>query len=374
MKEEIITDSELSKVQKNDDNELADRAESEDRNAPEPENKAEDTKKAESEGKPDGVAIPESRIHSEDVKMAESEGDSDGTAASESRIDSEDIDLDALDENADSDNPGGDAAPNESKLKRGLDIFGSLFALNLCFVLTILPVFTIGAACTAMYAMMYKIQRHDDYTVVREYFQEFRKNFKKATITWLIMLLAAVILWGQYMYICNFQDGMAMLYSVLLLIEGVLACLIVPFVFPLLAYFDNTIANTFKNALLLSVSNLGSWLKIFVAWFATFFFSFGYEVIILNIWYLWVFIIFGLLFYGSSVVAKKVFDKIRKKQKEVHDDPNALTMKEVKERKKKEKQQKKKRFASNKSIKDHMSVMDTVNGTAPKKKETSLED
>ncbi|MGN0437015.1 MAG: YesL family protein [Lachnospiraceae bacterium] len=275
-------------------------------------------------------------------------------------------DLSFEDENADSDNPGGDAGPPESKLKRCLDIFGSLFALNLCFVFSILPVFTIGAACTAMYAMMYKIQRHDDYTVVKEYFQEFKKNFKKGTIAWLIMVLAFVILWGQYMYICNFQDAMAMIYSILLLVEGVLACLIVPFVFPLLAYFDNTIKNTFKNALLLAVSNLGAWLKIFIAWTATFFFCFGYEVVILNIWYLWFFIIFGLLFYGSSVVAKKVFDKIRKKQKEMQDDPNAITMKEAKERKKQEKAQKKKKFASEKSIKDHVAIMDVVNGVATK--------
>lgn len=270
------------------------------------------------------------------------------------------------DENADSDNPGGDAGPRESKLKRGLDIFGSLFALNICFVFTILPIFTIGAACTAMYSMMYKIQKHDDYTVVKEYFQEFRKNFKKGTIVWLIMVLGAVIIWGQYMYVCNFQDAMAALYGVLLLIEGVLVCLIVPFVFPLLAYFDNSITNTFKNALLLSISNLGSWLKIFIAWVAAFFFGFGYEVVLLNIWYLWIFIIFGVLFYGSSLVAKKVFDKIRKKQKEIQNDPNSITMKEARERKKKEKQEKKKRFASDTSIKDHVAVMDVVNGVTPK--------
>lgn len=308
--------------------------------------------------------LENTEINKEQTERTEEAELTEETAVSEEEaFDWGGYDLD--DENIESDNPGGDAGPRESKLKRGLDIFGCLFALNICFVISILPLFTVGAACTAMYSMMFKIQRHDDYTVVKEYFHEFRRNFKKGTITWLIMVLGAVIIWGQYMYVCNFQDIMASLYGILLLIEGVLIALTIPFVFPLLAYFDNTIANTFKNSLLLAVSNLGSWLKVFIAWVATFFFSFGYEVVILNIWYLWVFIILGLLFYGSSLSAKKVFDKVQKTQKEMAKDPNAITMKEAKERKKKEKKARK--FASDKSIKDHVAIMDVVNGVAPEK-------
>ena len=47
------------------------------------------------------------------------------------------------DENITSDNPGANVDPKESKLKQGLDIFGCLFALNICFVISIIPVFTI---------------------------------------------------------------------------------------------------------------------------------------------------------------------------------------------------------------------------------------
>lgn len=279
-------------------------------------------------------------------------------------------DYDLEDENIESDNPGSDIDPKESKLKRGLDIFGSLFALNVCFIVSILPIVTIGAAFTAMYAMMYRIQRHDDYTVVKEYFQEFRKNFKKGTIVWLIMILGGVILWGQYMYVCNFQDGMASLYSILLFIEGVLVVLAVPFVFPLLAYFDNTIANTFKNALLLAVSNLGAWLKIFVMWVAAFFFSMRYQFLFLSTWYLWLLIIFGVLCYASSVVAKHVFDRIMKTQKQKVNDSDSITMEEAMRRKKAEKKaRKKKRFASDKSIKEHVAIMDVVNGKVPKDSE-----
>ena len=272
------------------------------------------------------------------------------------------------DENITSDNPGANVDPKESKLKRGLDIFGCLFALNICFVISIIPVFTIGAALTAMYAMMFRIQRHDDYTVVKEYFMEFRANFKKGTIAWLFMVLAMVIMWGQYTYYCNFDDAMASLYGVLLIIETVAFLLTVPFVFPLLAYFDNTIKNTFKNSLLLAISNLGSWLKIFIAWFATFYVSIRYTFLFLNTWYLWLLIIFGVLTYGSSLTAKKVFDKIQKTQEHQPKDDGSITIKEANERKKQEKKARKQ--ASKKSIKERMAVMDEVNGIKPKNEET----
>lgn len=219
-------------------------------------------------------------------------------------------------ENIQSDNPGGSAEWQESKLKRVLDVFGCLFAINVCFVISCLPIFTIGAALTALYAMMFRIQRRDDYTVVKEYFMEFRNNFKKGTIAFLIILLVCFVMWGQYAYVCNFEGPLAIFYDVVVVIEGVVLALILPFVFPLLAYFDNSVGNTFKNAFLLAVSNLGAWIKMFIAWFATIAFSFGYEAIILNTWYLWLLIMFGLLAYGTSLTAKRVFDLVDTSQKE----------------------------------------------------------
>lgn len=273
---------------------------------------------------------------------------------------------DIEDENVECDNPGGDANEKEWRWKRGLDIFGCLFALNICFVITSLPIVTIGASLTALYRMMFRIQKHDDYTVVKEYFAEFKSNFKRGTIAWLLIILAVVIMWGQYTYICNFQGGMATFYELLLIVEGVAFMVDIPFVFPLLAYFDNSVVNTFKNSFLLAISNLGSWLKIFITWTAAFVFGVGYEMIFLNIWYLWLLILFGLLTYISSVVAKKVFDKVKKRQVEKRN----LDKKEAHPAKE-EKKKKKKRFDSSKSIKEHVAVMDVVNGI---KKEDTKED
>jgi len=115
-------------------------------------------------------------------------------------------------------------------------------------------------------------------------------------------------------YVCNFEGNIAAAYIVVIVVELVLMAFTLPFLFPLIARYDNTLANTFKNAFLLSVSNFGSWLKIFFAWFAPLFLSIWYPEIFLLTWYMWLLLIFGLIAYGTSFTMRKVFDKISEVQ------------------------------------------------------------
>ena len=49
--------------------------------------------------------------------------------------------------NQDNKNSGRDKEPF---LRRAMDAFGTMFALNICFVVGCIPIFTIGASFTAM--------------------------------------------------------------------------------------------------------------------------------------------------------------------------------------------------------------------------------
>lgn len=265
-------------------------------------------------------------------------------------------------ENIQSDNPGGNDEWNQSKLKRALDIFGCLFAINVCFVISCLPIFTIGAALAALYAMMFRIQKGDNYTVVREYFIEFRNNFKKGTISLLLIVLICVVIYAQYVYVCNFEGSIAVFYDVFIVIELVVFALVLPFIFPLLAYFDNSVLNTFKNAFLLAVSNLGAWIKMFIAWFATIAFSFGYEAIILNTWYLWLLLMFALIAYGTSLTARRVFDLVATSQQEKKEKDE--------EKQRKLEEEKKKPKPVKRSIKEKQALVAALNAKDTSEDET----
>ena len=193
-------------------------------------------------------------------------------------------------------------------LRRAMDAFGNMFALNICFVISSLPIITIGASLTALYAMCIRLQDGREETVVAGYITQFKKNFKQATQAYLVMLVYMIVMLGEYIMINNIPGTISSFYTVVLVIELVIFALAVPFVFPLIACYDNTLANTFKNSIMLAIGYLGSWIKVFIAWVAPVAFCIIYPIIFIYIWYMWLLLIFGAIAYGTSYTIRKVFN------------------------------------------------------------------
>lgn len=63
-----------------------------------------------------------------------------------------------------------------------------LMWLNVLVFLCSLPVFTIGAATSAMHHVLIQIYRDEEQKITRTYFTAFKKNFGQATLVWLIYL------------------------------------------------------------------------------------------------------------------------------------------------------------------------------------------
>ena len=70
----------------------------------------------------------------------------------------------------------------ESKLWKFFDCAGDLVVLNLLFILTSLPVVTIGASVTAMDAVLFRMKEKQMDDVRTEYLRAFRSNFKNSTL------------------------------------------------------------------------------------------------------------------------------------------------------------------------------------------------
>ena len=207
---------------------------------------------------------------------------------------------------SENDNKNADTRPI---LRRAMDAFGNIFGLNVCFVISCLPVITIGASLAALYSMCIRLQDGREETVLAGYITEFKKNFKQATQAFLVILVYLVVMLGEYIMINNVDGGISTFYTYILIVEAVLFCLVVPFVFPLIACYENTLINTFKNAFLLSIGYLGSWIKIFIAWFAPTAFCIIYPMLFIYIWYLWLLLIFGAIAYGTSFTVRKEFNR-----------------------------------------------------------------
>ena len=73
-------------------------------------------------------------------------------------------------------------------------IMGVLFDLIILNVLTLLcclPVVTAGASFTAMHSVLWRMVRHEETYVARQFFDSFKRNLKQSLLPWLAFLLAA---------------------------------------------------------------------------------------------------------------------------------------------------------------------------------------
>ena len=205
---------------------------------------------------------------------------------------------------------------NSTRFVAAFETFGNICALNVLWLICCIPVFTIGASTTALYSVMLKLINKEEGPIARSFFRAFKENFKKATIAWLIVVGAIIAISGEllFAYVYDFKGFMASFYFILGIIELIILCFVLPFLFPLIAKFENSIWNTFKNSFLLAVSNPGSWVKIFLAWFMPMFICFAYPAVFVMFWYIWVILLTGLIAFGTSFTIRKVFNRIERAQ------------------------------------------------------------
>ena len=143
----------------------------------------------------------------------------------------------------------------DSKFMMIITRITDLILLNLLFVLTCLPVFTVGAATAALYTMCFRLMREEYSSIFRSYFQAFRSNFKQATLIWLILLgigVPAVYYLTQILA----AEGIVQYFSVIFVLILVVCCMTGGYAFPWISQFENSTSQTLKNALILSLTNL----------------------------------------------------------------------------------------------------------------------
>lgn len=155
-----------------------------------------------------------------------------------------------------------------SLLGRFLNLVGDLVILNVMWIVFSLPIFTIGASTTALYySLMIRIRRDEGY-VHTNFTKSFKENLKQASIIWLIMLVIGCLLFFDYRigtYLNSIGSttvgSIFVIASILLLIVYLL---VLTYIFPVQAKFENTIKNNIKNAFLMSIAHFGYTILILI--------------------------------------------------------------------------------------------------------------
>lgn len=146
----------------------------------------------------------------------------------------------------------------DSRIMNFLNKLGDMFILNIIYLASCIPIVTIGAATTALYYNTLKMAENRESYVWRDYWKSFRQNFRQATVIWLILLGVIALLGADMVLLGGMSKALGSVIALIVIVLGIFLILMGVYIFPVLARFDNTVKNTVKNALIMSIRHLPS--------------------------------------------------------------------------------------------------------------------
>lgn len=141
----------------------------------------------------------------------------------------------------------------DSGLMRGLSRLTDLVLLNLLFLITSIPIVTIGASASALYSVFFRWHRQEESGYVKAYFHAFARDFKEATVLWLaFVVFMAISIFDIWFFF--YQTEPLSYFAVLFCFLGAVGLFTYSYAIILVSVFANSFAGTLKNALLMAVA------------------------------------------------------------------------------------------------------------------------
>lgn len=201
----------------------------------------------------------------------------------------------------------------ESQIMQIISRFCDIVILNVVFLLTCIPVFTVGAANAALYDVVFRLDTDREGPLLPSYFRAFRENFRQSTGLWLLLLLfgaATYVNMTRFSFLGENSYYLGYGLFILSMLVLVLEVFVFSYSFPLLSRFRNSTRQTAVNALLLAIGNLPRTLLVSVIN------CFPWALLIVNFYafmrlgFIWLAMYFAAAAYFNSRVLKKVFDQL----------------------------------------------------------------
>ena len=198
----------------------------------------------------------------------------------------------------------------DSPVMRVLGRLGDIIILNMIFVAGCIPVLTIGTSLSALYTVAMKMARGEDPSVWKEFWKAYKRNFKPATICWLIMAVIAILLFMDFRLI-GVLKGSGM-YSIMRVVLAVILgtwILMFQYLFPYIARFENGIFATLRNALLLAAAHIPSTIVIVGLSVGSVILTLSTSRSFVVASIIWVFFGFAVLTYVQAFLLCRIFEK-----------------------------------------------------------------
>lgn len=147
----------------------------------------------------------------------------------------------------------------DGPLMRTLTRIADLAVLNIIWLITCIPVITIGAADIAMYTVLIRMKEQREGNVLKQYLLAFKENFKPGLLIELILAVLAGILVFEYFFVKSaFADDktLSILLYAFIAILAILWLMMYSLVPALYARYENTVAAALMNSILVGIGGL----------------------------------------------------------------------------------------------------------------------
>ena len=200
-----------------------------------------------------------------------------------------------------------------------LNKMADLLLLNVLFIISCIPLITIGPAITALYHVTLRSIRYGDGYIVQEYTKAFRRNFLQSVIAWIVTVIFAVLVWIDFCFWG--QKTFGVYGTIMLCISACFAFLgfiILLWLFPVLAKIENTLWANIKNAAAMAIGHFFPYTIICAAITVAVFYM-AYVSLIADV--LLLLVGFSLLAYILSFFFYKVFARYLEETPVGEEDP-----------------------------------------------------
>lgn len=144
---------------------------------------------------------------------------------------------------------------NDSPFGRAMNLCGIIIAANILFVLLSIPVITIGPALASLYHVMLRFLRSDgEINPFKEFWTGLKNNVRQAFISWLLFLVIVVVGILDVRFAMYAQGFMTIFKYLIYLILGI-ALILISFLFPVMAAFEDTIPHLLRNCVYFASKN-----------------------------------------------------------------------------------------------------------------------
>lgn len=201
----------------------------------------------------------------------------------------------------------------DSSFGNRLNKLTDLLLLNLLFMLSCIPIVTIGASVTALYSVTLKMVKNEEGYISRDFRHAFIGYLKKSILLGAIMLVIGIFLaFDIYYYIFSFGRELSYVVKYLFYLFFICYLFLGSYVFVILGEFDNTVKKTLFFSIQYAVRFLPYTLGI------VFFNMLGILVVFLfpkTLAYVLTALIFGG-FSGTAYINSHIFQRVHKRVKD----------------------------------------------------------